>query len=259
MKVGLNLFSIRNLIKTEEDFLDTALKLREMGYTSMQYSGGDFIPERIKRVSEASGLPVCLTHVPYDRIVNETEALMEEHDVFGCKSIGLGGLNSQYLLDETKMKSCVEELNKAGEIMQKNGFRFCYHHHSFEFYNIGSETFFDYLLKNAPYINFTVDTYWLQYGGVDILKTMEKIGDRMAYLHLKDYKIAAKPREKDDKFNFEPDFAPVGDGNIDFKTVIEKASTMRVAEYLVEQDNAAILPDTLEQVRRSVNYLTKEF
>ena len=106
MKVGLNLFSIRNLIKSEEDFLDTALKLREMGYSSIQYSGGDFIPERIKRVSEASGLPVCLTHVPYDRIVNETEALMEEHEMFDCKSIGLGGLNSQYLLDETKMKSC---------------------------------------------------------------------------------------------------------------------------------------------------------
>ena len=55
MKAGLNLFSIRNLIKTEKDFLDTAIKLREMGYSTMQYSGGEFIPERIARVSKASG------------------------------------------------------------------------------------------------------------------------------------------------------------------------------------------------------------
>ena len=32
MKAGLNLHSIRNLIKTEEVFLETAQKLKEMGY-----------------------------------------------------------------------------------------------------------------------------------------------------------------------------------------------------------------------------------
>ena len=259
MNVGLNLFSIRNLIKTEEDFLDTAIKLRDIGYTTVQYSGGDFLPDRIKRVSEASGLPVCLTHVPYDRIVGDTERLMEEHALFNCKSIGLGALSTKYLLDENELKSAVEKLNQAGELMRKNGFRFCYHHHSFEFYKIGGETVFDYMLKNAPNVDFTVDTYWLQYGGVDVLKTMDKIGNRMAYLHLKDYKIAAKPKDDGASFKYEPDFAPVGDGNMDFKAIIEKAKTMNVSEFLVEQDNAAALPDTLGQVKRSIDYIKKNF
>ena len=70
MNVGLNLFSIRNLIKTEEDFLNTALKLREMGYTTMQYSGGDFLPDRIKRVSDASGLPIWL-HTAEKNVASE--------------------------------------------------------------------------------------------------------------------------------------------------------------------------------------------
>ena len=90
MKVGLNLFSIRNLIKTEEDFLDTAKKLSEMGYAYLQYSGAPFEPERIARVSKATGLPVYLTHVPMDRIISDTEKLMDEHELFGCKNIGLG-------------------------------------------------------------------------------------------------------------------------------------------------------------------------
>ena len=33
MKAGLNLFSIRNLLQTEQDFLATAIKLKEMGYS----------------------------------------------------------------------------------------------------------------------------------------------------------------------------------------------------------------------------------
>ena len=85
MKAGLNLFSINSLIKTEEEFLQTAIKLKEMGYSYMQFSGAPYDPDKIKRVSDASGLPVCLTHVPYNRIVNETEALMEEHAKFNCK------------------------------------------------------------------------------------------------------------------------------------------------------------------------------
>jgi hypothetical protein len=44
------------------------------------------------RASDEAGIPVCLTHVPYDMIINETEKLMEEDAGFGCRNIGLGML-----------------------------------------------------------------------------------------------------------------------------------------------------------------------
>lgn len=255
MNAGLNLFSIRNLIKTEQDFLDTAIKLREMGYSSMQYSGGEFIPERIARVSKAAELPVILTHVPYNRIVDDTNALMAEHDSFNCKAIGLGALNSQLLLNESELKACVEKLNRAAEIMYNNGFVFSYHHHSFEFFKINGETVFDYMLKNAPYIRFTIDTYWLQYGGVDVAKTIEKVGNRMAFIHLKDYKIEEQLKEDGSSYRFNPNFAPVGDGNINFRDIVSICNKLGMDKFIVEQDNAALLPDSLRQVERSIKYI----
>ena len=63
MQAGLNLYSIRNYLDTEEHFLEAALALRQMGYSYIQYSGGAFDAERIARVSAQSGLPVVLTHV----------------------------------------------------------------------------------------------------------------------------------------------------------------------------------------------------
>ena len=75
MKAGLNLFSIRNFLKTEEDFLATAIKLKEMGYSYMQFSGAPFDADQIARVSKESGMPVYLTHVPMDRIIGDTEKL----------------------------------------------------------------------------------------------------------------------------------------------------------------------------------------
>ena len=76
MNAGLNLYSINNYLKSEESFLEAANALREMGYSYIQFSGAPFDYEMVGRVSKASGLPVVLTHVPMDRILNDTEALI---------------------------------------------------------------------------------------------------------------------------------------------------------------------------------------
>ena len=252
-EIGLNLYSIRNFLKTEQDFLQTANALREMGYTYLQYSGGEFDPARIARVSREAGLPVYLTHVPLDRILNDTDALMAEHESFGCHNVGLGMMPHDRLLDEARFQSTVEALERAGERMAKNGFALSYHHHQFEFIRRGGETPFDYMLKNAPHLNFTVDTYWLQYAGVDILATLDRLHGRIGCTHLKDYGI--RVQEKEGKASFVPTFVPVGEGNIDFARVIAKMQECGTRYYFVEQDNAAQLPDPLDEVRRSVSYI----
>lgn len=256
MQFGLNLYSIRNYLETEEDFLAAANELKKMGYSYMQYSGGAFDADMIARVSEASGLPVVLTHVPMDRIINDTEALMEQHARFNCKYIGLGSMPREVIFDSSRLYETVAALDAAGDKMQQNGFKFFYHHHHFEFFRHNGETVFDYILKNAPNINFTIDTYWLQYGGVDICDAIDRAVGRMACIHLKDYMITYKASEKP---AFEPIYAPVGDGNIDFHKVMKHAAAAGCEYYLVEQDNAAKLPNTMEQVARSARYLKADF
>ena len=51
--------------------------------------------------------------------------------------------------------------------------------------------------------------------------------------------------------------APVGDGVIDFSSLIEQMKTLGVEYYLVEQDNAADMPDPLSQVEKSIRHLKK--
>ena len=179
MKAGLNLFSIKNLLDNEENFLATAIKLKEMGYSYVQFSGMPFDADMIARVSSEADLPVVLTHVPMDRIINDTDKLMEEHAKFGCKNIGLGMMPLATILNKEELYKTVADLDAAGERMKKNGFGFFYHHHHYEFYKHDGETVFDYILKNAENINFTLDSYWLQYGGVDICNTIDKLNGRI--------------------------------------------------------------------------------
>ncbi|MBQ9079649.1 MAG: sugar phosphate isomerase/epimerase [Clostridia bacterium] len=256
MKFGLNLYSIRNYLDTEENFLTAAKQLKQMGYSYMQFSGAPLDAGMVARVSAASGLDVVLTHVPMDRILNDTDALMQEHASFGCKYIGLGSMPKDVIYDKARCFETVAALDEAGARMEEKGFKFFYHHHHFEFYRHNGETVWDYILKNAPHINFTLDTYWLQYGGVDICDVIDRAAGRIECVHLKDYMIAYK---EGDKPNFEPRFAPVGDGNIDFGKVMKHAAAAGCKYYLVEQDNAAKLPDPMEQVERSIRYLNANF
>lgn len=257
MEFGLNMYSVRNLMTTEEEFLDTAIKLREMGYDYMQFSGAPFDADMIERVSRESGLPTVLTHVALDRIINDTEALIEEHARFGCTRIGVGGMGYKIMSDEKSCKETVEKLNTAAEKMLKSGCSFFYHNHHTEFFKYGGQTILDYMIENAPAINFTLDTYWVQYGGASVSEYIKKLAGRIECVHLKDYRVNLTVDS--DKIKFDPIYAPVGDGNINFKTLIPEMIAAGTKYFIVEQDNAATLPDTLGQVERSVKYLKGEF
>lgn len=264
MKAGINLYSVHKLIKTEEGLLDTAQKLKEMGYISMQYSGAEFIPDRLKRVSEATGLPFVLTHMPADRIVNDTDKLMEEHAVFGCTNIGLGSIpivsmvrQEDNQVDEKICKAKLDELNKAGEHMKQNGYSFFLHNHHYEFMRMDNgERIFDYIVANCPNINFTLDTYWLQHAGVDVLATIEKLKGRIGCVHLKDYKIVVNT--KIDYFDACSAYECVGYGNMDFKTIVPKMMEAGTEHFLVEHDSACSTPDPLGTMEKSIRYIEAE-
>lgn len=256
MNGGLNLFSIKDHIQTEEDLLQTCLKLKEQGYSYLQYSGAPFDADRIKRVSDATGMPFVLTHVPFDRILNDTEALMEEHARFGCHNIGLGGIPYHLVNEWDQCLEAIEKMNAAGEKMEKAGFRFFYHNHQKEFIKVDGKTYFDRLIE-APYINFTLDTYWVQNGGVDIMELLPRLKGRINCVHLKDYTVGLSPKTPEIT-KVDAIFAPVGDGNLNFKKITAAMKEAGTEYFLVEQDDANFYSDPFEQVGRSIKYITEE-
>lgn len=255
MQAGLNLFSICNLLQTEEGYIDTLIKLKEMGYSYVQFSGVKYNPELIKRGVEESGLPVVLTHVPIDMILGETEKLVEEHLSFGCKNIGLGAIPNTFIGDDNEWRKKVDELNEVALKIKGMGCKFFYHHHQFEFFRMDNgQTVMDYMIENAPNVNFTLDSYWLQYSGIDPVTFAKKVKGRMDCVHLKDYKVN---RLDASKYDFKPNFAPVGGGNLDFKSIIKSWKKNGAKYFIVEQDDASSYADPLEQAKISIDYLKR--
>lgn len=251
MKIGINLFSLHKIIDTGDKLHYAVSKLKEIGYDYIQYSGAPFEAEKVKKLIDSTSMPVLLTHVPMDRIVDQTEKLIEEHLYIGCKNIGLGKINGD-ITNEKEIKANIEKLERAAQIIEANGCHFFYHHHHFEFYKLSDgKTLLEYMIENAPHINFTIDTYWLQYGGADIYDYLEKLNGRMGCVHLKDYKIFSR----DGKLS--PGYAPVGDGTMNFAKLIPEMKKRGAQLFIVEQDDASSYDDPFEQLRRSYDYIKK--
>ena len=253
MEYGLNLFSIKSLLTSEKALTDVIIKLREMGYSFVQFSGMAFDGEMLKRVVKTTNTPIVLTHVPYELIVNETEKTVTDHLSFGCRNIGLGAPNVSMCKDEKSWKNFIDVLQKTAEKINGLGANFSYHNHHFEFLKFSDgETVFDYMIKNAPNVNFTLDSYWIQYGGCNPETFADKVKGRIECVHLKDYMIFG---DHDKIWDFKNVFAPIGDGNLNFKTIIKKWKKDGAKYFLVEQDNASDFENPLEQVKRSIDYL----
>ena len=82
------------------------------------------------------------------------------------------------------------------------------------------------LLENTDpaLVKFELDCYWASFAGHDPLHILEKHGDRIRMLHLKD-KLA------------DGSMAPVGEGIIDFAAVLAKANDLGIKYGFVEHDN----------------------
>lgn len=251
MKIGLNLYSIRNMIQTKPDLIKTLQRLKKAGCDFVQFSGSPVNLKELKDVVNKTKMPIVVTHVPYERIIKDTDNLIKEHLSFNCKYIGLGALDRALYNNEKKLKDAIKDLEKAASKISKKGLTFFFHNHNFEFRKLSNgETIYDYIIRTAPHIHFTLDTYWVQYGGRCIIKTIESVKNRVECVHLKDYMINEK---------LIPEFAPLGDGVLDFKAIVKAAKKAGTKYFLIEQDNAAEKPKGFNDVLRSIKYIKENF
>ena len=93
IKLGVQLFTLREHCQTAEDFENTLKFLNEIGCNVIQISAvGPIDPVVVGELVKKYNMEVCVTHKPYDRMKNDLEALMYEHDLMGCKNIGMGAM-----------------------------------------------------------------------------------------------------------------------------------------------------------------------
>ncbi len=248
MKLGAQLFSVRNYLQTPEDVRTTFLKLKEIGYENVQLSGNAQMPAEVFRdISLESGLPIVCTHTPLNRIIEETEQVIAEHKIFNCPVVGLGVMPQANQGSIAGLEKLLADLDEPVKKIRDAGLRFCYHNHAFELApsSDSDRLVFDVMLERCLNWDFIMDTYWIEFAGFSAIDYIAKIGkERLTNIHFKDLAD-----------NEARSICACGKGTLDFAKIYEACVKMNVQNVLVEQDNAAQAPDPFAEMEASFRYL----
>ena len=227
--MGAQLYTVRDFTKTAEDLAATLDKVAAIGYTTVQISGiGPIDPAAVARLLQASGLTCVATHMGWERFLNDLEAVIEEHRMWGCRHPAIGGLSAEYHSSEGLDKFLAELPAVAGKLAEA-GMDFSYHNHSHELARFDGRTWLAMLYERAApaILKAEIDTYWIQAGGGDPAAWIRKCAGREPLLHLKDMCVTPEREAR---------YAEIGEGNLNWPAIFAEAEAGGVEYALVEQD-----------------------
>lgn len=247
IKLGVQLFTLRDKCKDAEGFEETLKFLDSIGCHVVQISGiGDIDPQVVADLIKKYNMEVCVTHKSYDRMKNDLDALIYEHDLINCKNMGIGAMPGNVHESAEGVTGFIVKCNEIAEKMKAKGKQLCYHNHALEFEVYDGLRTFERLIEEAPDLQFIPDTYWMQVGGVNPAEYMKKLKGRVEVCHFKDMRIV----------NNQQRFAEVGTGNIDFDSCYQTCKEIGVKYIVIEQD-LCYEKDVFESVRIGFEGLKK--
>jgi sugar phosphate isomerase/epimerase len=249
MKIGVQLYTVREYLKTPQDIASSLERIRNLGFDMVQISGlGPIGIEELDKMFKDNGITACGTHSPWDRVSTpaELDKLIEEHKKLGCEQIGIGIKPNIYPDTYEGYTDFIKKVNEICEQTAKAGLGFGYHNHELEFMRFNDECAMDRLIQECPKCEFTLDVFWVQAGGANPVEYMDKLKNRIRILHLKDYRVNVRQRQ----------FAEIGQGNLDWKAIFDRCAQYNIPYAVIEQD-ADFLVDPFESLALSRKFLVE--
>jgi sugar phosphate isomerase/epimerase len=258
--IGLQLYTIRGAMGT--DPAGSLKKVSEIGYKYVEladYKDRKFYgyePSDFRKLVNDLGMEVLSSHAGIDPMKNVSEQakiMAEDHAKLGAKYC-------MHPWVEVKDRSLayfnelVKGINVAAPIMKDQGIEFGYHNHNFEFAPTdGVVPYFDIFLKDLDknLTTMELDLFWTTKAGQDPVEIFKKYPGRFQLFHMKDMYTNQAPFYKTET----NDFAPVGEGVIDFKRILAAKDVAGMKYMIVEQDNAGD-DKPFEAIRKSIINLT---
>lgn len=257
-KIGVQAMMLKDSF-AEIGAFETLRKVSAIGYNAVEISQIPMTPENIAELDRSRnelGMDIAALSVaietpkgrPGDSLAEHFDKIVEDAKRLDSKLLRIG------MLPFTAMKSIgavvdfAKQANEYAERLQEQGLGLYYHNHHIEFAKFDGKYMLDIIAENSPAMGIEIDVHWVQRGGLDPVRTLEKYAGRTAMVHLKDYRIGELPEasfgmlDSGDIMGFMTEFknvvqfAEVGEGNLDFASIIPAAQSAGAQYLLVEQD-----------------------
>jgi sugar phosphate isomerase/epimerase len=227
-QVAAILYTVREHITTRAGLEDTLSKIADIGFQAIEVNGIEdevATPSEVASLCEQRGLTITSAHENWDLIVQNPQTAADRVKDLGCPFICYPWPGSVEITDAAAIAGLIDSLARPTEVMAENGLQLCYHNHAVEFMKHEGRILMDRVYE-IPGLSVELDTYWTQLGGMNPVQVLEKWSGRVPLLHMKDMGALGN----------EARFSEIGQGNLDFPSIIPAAEAAGVQWFIIEQD-----------------------
>lgn len=259
-KMGLQLFSIRAPLA--RDVVGTIKQVSAIGYEDSETYGYDPVQNtyygmkagEFKKLLTDNKMITTSGHYDFTRYFDKPADDMKRY-VDQCIT-GAHALGQRYItwpwLDPAfrtldHFKQLTGKLNRIGEQVNKAGLGFAYHHHDFEFADHNGQNGYEVIMSETDpgLVKLQMDLYWVMRSSkLTPAQLIAKQPGRFVMWHIKDM----------DKNN--RDYSELGNGSIDFTTILPEAAKAGLQYYYIEQ-GGNFAKDPMQSVTDSAAYFKK--
>ena len=246
--IAVQLYTLRSLLDDPARLGGILGRIREIGYEAVEVAGlGPKIVDRFGEEMRRAGLKACAVHAGLERLTGEMDVVIDECTEWGCEFVVVPAVPHSYRSAEG-FKRFAAEATAMARVLRDHGLRLAYHNHAYELERFdGRETGLEMLFMWAAgdVLQAELDTYWLQFGGVDPAGWIRRYRDRVPLVHLKDLAISKG----------DPVDAEIGEGNLAWPAILKACRDAGTRWLIVEQDNPR--RDPLEAIANSYRNLKR--
>jgi len=239
--IALELYSVR--VELPKDFPGVLKKIGEMGYQGVEFASlqerTQKDPKALRKLLDDCGLKCCGTHTPLQTLQGDAlKYTIELHKTLGNKFLICPSLAAK---DGDSWMNLAKQFNDIAAKAKEQDMYVGYHSHGGDFKKFGDKTAWEIFFDNTnPEVIHQIDVGNTLGGGGDPFAMIKKYPGRTKSTHIKEFGGA-----KD---------AAIGEGKIDWKTLLELYDTVGGTEWLiVEYENA----NPMEKIKTCLDNLHK--
>ncbi|MGI8767599.1 MAG: sugar phosphate isomerase/epimerase family protein [Propionibacteriaceae bacterium] len=258
-KIGVQAMMLKNQV-AEQGAYAVWKRLADLGFSAVEVSQIGLTPEALDQISRAGqdfGVEVAAISAgmgpaggggndslmeAFDKIVSDCQAL-------GSTKVRIGMLPMEALESTETLVDFAHATDQKAKQLADLGITLYYHNHHIEFARVNKTHLLDIIRTEASSLKFELDVHWIHRGGMDPVKVLADYAGVVDLVHLKDYRIAVPPAEAfaarlagdssvwAEHWSKIVQFAEVGEGNLDFKAIIDQGIASGAEYLLIEQDD----------------------
>lgn len=231
-KIALQMYTLRNVGDVEEQFA----MAHRAGFEHVELVGSHGLDAaQMKALLAKNFLTVTSAHVQLNELENSYPQIVSFNKAIGNHTLVVPWIEPKDR--PNSYQAWVEyagRLDGLGEKLRREGIQLGYHNHDFEMKKYDGMTALEILLKNArpENLKLEMDAAWVSRGGQDPAHILQAHPGRVLAIHAKD---TAPIGVRDNEMNF----APLGEGLLDWQTIFSAAQASGVKWFIIEHDKPA--------------------